>query len=162
MDKKIIIFLVAIVALIVAVSGCTETGENTTTNNSANTGSYLEQNIEITNVTIKKAEYGDGYDIALVLKYNGDKPINGRLGIEPIPMYGETMGESEIGDYKSLPGGITQGQSFKIEQSDVGGFVDDVSGITGFKFKVGAEYTVVEGIYLPEEVFYTQVYPINT
>lgn len=158
--RKIIIGelgFIAIILLIVLSSGCVDNTENNTTKSKV---SSLENDIAVENVTIKPAEYGNGYDAVLTVTYKGTKPINGRLGIEPVPMYGNTEGESELGNYKSLPNGIQSGQSYKIELNDIGGFVDNISGITGIKFCIGAEYQAVDSIYSPSDVFYTQVYPV--
>lgn len=101
MDSKIIISIVTLLLLVVAASGCTSTSGNVTNNT---TSGSLQNDISISNVTITKAGYGDGYDITLVVTYNGDKPIEGRLGVEPMPMYGATQGSSELGEYLNNPG----------------------------------------------------------
>lgn len=151
MKKEIVLAILAIILVVVISSGCI--GEdNKTANNTNSTGSGELQNaINISDVTITKAEYGDGYDANLKLTYTGDKPINYRLVIEPYPMTGETQGKPEIPE--QLIQSINKGDSFNVSFKDIGD-----GNFTGFKFRVGVNYEKTDKSTTLDDQFFTTTY----
>jgi hypothetical protein len=144
----------------VTISGCTDNSGNNTTKNSTETDSELQKNIVIENVTITPSEYGKGYDAKMKVTYNGDKPINYRLLVEPYPIYGTTQGESELPNQKIQS--IKKGDSFMFEFNSLGGYSQtDPSGITGIKFLIAVNYEKTNSSYTADDSFYTQVYPVS-